>query len=156
MKAESLSTIRKELQTLDREEILTILNRLVRFSVQNKELTSYLLYYAQFEDLYISEVNVEIEQLFTTINTRNAFLVKKTIRKIVRDLNKHIRYANSKKVEIELRLNFCKMFKKGHFRSINDIPLKNIYTRELVKIKKAIESIHEDLQADYILELEGM
>ncbi len=156
MKAESLSTIRKELQTLDREEILAILNRLVRFSVQNKELTSYLLYYAQFEELYVSEVNAEIEQLYTTINTRNAFLVKKTIRKIVRDINKHIRYANSKKVEIELRLNFCKMFKKGHFRSINDIPLKNIYTRELVKIKKAIESIHEDLQADYILELEGI
>jgi hypothetical protein len=156
MKAESLSTIRKELQTLDREEILTILNRLVRFSVQNKELTSYLLYYAQFEDLYVSEVNAEMEQLFTTINTRNAFLVKKTIRKIVRDLNKHIRYANSKKVEIELRLHFCLLFKKGHFQSINDIPLKNIYIREVAKIKKAIGTIHEDLQADYLVELEKL
>lgn len=156
MKAESISTIRKEVQSLDRDEILAILIKLIRYSTINKELTSYLLYYAQFDDLFVGEVNKEIASSFSEIHTRSAFIAKKSIRKTVRILNKYVRFSSSKNVEIEIRLFFCRQFLHGYFHILNDDPLLNIYLREVEKIKKAISALHEDLQSDYMLEIDQL
>ena len=156
MKAESISTIRKEVQSLDRDEILAILIKIIRYSTINKELASYLLYYAQFDDLFVSEVNKEIADSFSEIETRSAYIAKKSIRKTVRILNKYVRFSNSKKVEIEIRLFFCRQFLHGYFHKLHDDPLLNIYLREVEKIKKVIGALHEDLQSDYMIEIDQL
>src|SRR5258708_20389441 len=73
----------------------------------------------------------------------------KSMGKILRLLNKYVKFMGSKEAEIEFLISFCRNYlqyadKRGSYK-----PMRLILTRQLEKIKKAIEKLHEDLQFDY-------
>jgi uncharacterized protein YpiB (UPF0302 family) len=156
MKSRSLSDIRKEINTLDRDEILALCLKLAKFSTSNKELLSYSLFYTGMEESFLAEIKEEITLEFSEITSRTPFLVKKSIRKIERSIKKYSKYSASKEMEIEIRLHFCKTYTELGFQKLRDIALQNIYLRQLARIEKVISLLHEDLQYDYTVELESI
>ena len=122
---------------------------MVKFRKENKELLSYLLFESFDEQAYIKDVKLEIDELFKEVNKSNLYLAKKTIRKILRIANKHIKYSGSKQTEVEILIHFCKAIKRSGISLAVNTALGNIYLRQLKKINKAMLTLHEDLQFDY-------
>ena len=124
--------------------------RLARFKKENKELLTYLLFEAHDTSAYIQSVKNEMTLQFADINKSNVYFVKKTLRKILRAAKKYIRYSGLAIVEVELLIYFCESIKELNI-SINKNPvLLNIYQNQLKNINKALKSMHEDLQYDYL------
>lgn len=153
MKAASIAEIKKELATRSPKEVLELCLRLGKFKKENKELLTYLLYEAQDEAGYIITVKNEIEEHFLGMNRTRVFFVKKTLRKILRMIAKYARYSKQKTTEVELRLYFCQELKTHKIPYHRYLVLNNMYDREIVKIKKIVATLHEDLQYDYMEEL---
>lgn len=153
MKAASLKELKTELCTLHPEQISELCIRMAKFRKENKELLTYLLFESHDERAYAKEVKSQMDELFKEVNKSSSYLAKKTIRKILRIVNKHIKYSGSKQTEVELLIHFCKKLKKlGIPMPINSV-LGNIYLRQYQKIKKSLTSFHEDLQYDYSEEI---
>ena len=102
MKAESIVNIKKELQHLPKEDLLQLCLRLGRFKKENKELLTYLLFNAHDEDGYIETIKNTLNPLFDNMNTDSYFYMKKTIRKILRQIKTFSRYSIKKTTEIDL------------------------------------------------------
>lgn len=156
MKAVSLKDIKQELAHLSPHELQEICLRLSRFKKENKELLSYLLFHSNDEDAYISQVKKQMDDGFESINKASYFYIRKSIRKILTQTKKHIRYSQKKETEVELLLYFCKKMKAFKPSIANSLQLKNIYDRQIILIKKIIASLHEDLQYDYNLAIEAL
>src|SRR5688572_27670363 len=107
MKAASLNEIRKQLTNLDAAALEGLCLTLVRFKKENKELLTYLLFEAQDEQAYIASIKSEIDDLFGQVPRANVYFVKKSIRKILRIIQKHIRYSGLAVTELEVRIYFC-------------------------------------------------
>ena len=128
----------------------------VKFKKENKELLTYLLFEAHDEEMYIISVKEYIVDLFEAVNTKSFFYIRKSVRKILTLTKKYIRYSKKKETEVQLLLHFCIQLKKMK-PSISKSPrLQNVYDRQLLMIKKAISTLHEDLQYDYQLELDDL
>ncbi len=153
MKAASLSDIKRELKLRDYEELLAFCLRLGRFKKDNKELLTYLLFEAGDEESYIKLLKEDINDMMDEINTSHLYYVKKGLQKIVRSLNKSLRYSGQKQTEIEVRLHFCRRIKESGIAVTRHTTINNLYHREIKRIEKALTSLHEDLQADYQVEL---
>lgn len=149
MKTASLSEIQKELITLSPKEITALCLRLTKYKKENKELLSYLLFEAHDEKQYIESVKEQADLLFEEMNRSNNYLVKKSLRKILRHINKHIKYSGVKQTELELRLYFCNKIKSERLPISSTTVLANLYQREIERIKKTFLQLHEDLQYDY-------
>ncbi|WP_299253727.1 hypothetical protein [uncultured Lacinutrix sp.] len=156
MKAVSVVTIRKELKHKSSEELAELCLRLSRFKKENKELLTYLLFEADSEAGYIETVKQEIDEQFKTINTDSYFYIKKSVRKILRNTKKYIRYSLNKETEVELLLYFCKKLKAMKPSISRNTTLTNIYDRNIEAIAKKVLALHEDLQYDYTSALEDM
>ncbi len=132
--------------------------RLTKYKLENKELLNYLLFEADDEEAYIKKVEEQVQEMFAEIpRNLNQYLVKKTVRKILRIVNKQIKYSGNKETEARLRLFYChcmKQFINMHYNTY----LTNLYELQLKKIRQTIEKLHEDLQYDFeqeLKELEG-
>lgn len=156
MKAVSVITIKKELQHRSTEELMELCLRLSKFKKENKELLTYLLFESHDESGYIETVKQEINEQFETINTNSYFYIKKSVRKILRNIKKYARYSLKKETEVELLLHFCYTLKDFKPSIKNNVTLTNIYERQILNIKKIVTSLHEDLQYDYNLELDAL
>lgn len=156
MKAVSVVTIKKELRHRSADELMELCLRLSKFKKENKELLTYLLFESHDESGYIETVKVEIEQQFEDINTNSYFYIKKSVRKILRNVKKFARYSLKKETEVELLLHFCSVLKDFKPSIFKNVTLINIYERQIVLIKKIVATLHEDLQYDYNLELEKL
>lgn len=156
MKAVSVVTIRKELKHKSNEELAELCLRLSRFKKENKELLTYLLFEADSEQGYIETVKQEIDEQFDLINTDSFFYIKKSVRKILRNTKKYIRYSLNKETEVELLLYFCKKLKHMSPSIKRNTTLQNIYDRNIEAITKKVKALHADLQYDYTLELEAL
>ncbi len=156
MKAVSVVTIRKELQYKSKEELAELCLRLSRFKKENKELLTYLLFEADSEEGYIETVKSEIDEQFDLINTNSYFYIKKSVRKILRNIRKYIRYSLNKETEVVLLLYFCQKLKELNPSIFRNTTLTNLYERNLAAISKKIEKLHEDLQYDYSIILEEL
>jgi hypothetical protein len=156
MKAVTVKELKAELSTRPAKELLEICLRLSKFKKENKELLTYLLFEAEQEADYIASVQREIDSQFDIINTRNFFFIKKSLRKILREIKKYVRYSQKKETEVELLLYFCR--KLSHFTpSIHrNTQMVNLYNKQLELIHNAIEKLHEDLQYDYGQELQQL
>lgn len=156
MKAATIKQLKDELKEKDEQELLEIVLRLARFKKENKELLTYLLFEAADESAYIEHVKEDMDEAFHAINTSNYYLIKKGIRKILRDTKKQIRYSKNKETEVQLLLYFCwklSDFRPSIFRSIM---LRNLYDRQIEFIRKKITALHEDLQYDFGKELDDL
>lgn len=153
MKAATAVQIRKEIKFRSKEELEALCLRLARFKKENKELLTYLLFEAEHEESYVAEVKDYISTQFEDINTAKFYYVKKGIRKILRETKKFIRYSPVKETEVALLLHFCD--KMIHFSNSiqRSKTMMGLYERQLTLLEKRIEGLHQDLQFDYISEL---
>ncbi|WP_431136748.1 hypothetical protein [Psychroserpens mesophilus] len=156
MKAVSVVTLRKELKYKSSEELAELCLRLSRFKKENKELLTYLLFEAHDESGYIDTVKTEIDEQFEAINTNSYFYIKKSVRKILRNIKKYARYSLKKETEAELLLYFCQKLKTFKPTIKNNTTLINIYNRQLAQIEKIVSGLHEDLQYDFGLMIEEL
>lgn len=156
MKAASISALKKELTALPPEEVLKICMQLVKYKKENKELLHYLLFEAYDEQGYIDSIKKEIDQQFSEINTSHLYFAKKSIRKILKITNKYIRYSGQKRTEVDLLIYFCTKLKKSGIPIRSSAALHNLYLGQVQKIKKALATLHEDLQFDYQDEIKGL
>lgn len=156
MKPASVNDIKQKLKETDKKELIEICQRLARFKKENKELLTYLLFEAEDLSNYIKNVKEEIDEGFSSINVSNVYFAKKTIRKVLRIANKHIRYTNSKTAEAEILLHYLTNFRGLNLNWQKSTALMNLYKSQLKKIESAIATMHEDLQYDYRRELERL
>lgn len=156
MKSATLKELKTELQHRSQSELLELCLRLGRFKKENKELLTYLLFEASDEDRYVESVKQYMDEQFEEVNTKSYYFIRKSVRKILTNIKKFIRYSKKKETEVELLLYFCiklKAFRPSISRSVR---LMNIYTRQLTMIQKTVDTLHEDLQYDYQLEIEKL
>lgn len=156
MRAATVKQLKDELSNCSSTELIELILRLSKFKKENKELLTYLLYEASYEDGYIASVKSEIEEQFKNINTSNYYFIKKTARKILRITKTYIRYSKKKETEVELLMHFCLELKKVRPSLKHNVTLQNLFNRQVILIEKAISTLHEDLQYDYNLELEKL
>lgn len=154
MKTSTVTELKKELKNRSPEDLVEIALRLSKFKKENKELLTYLLFEADNEPLYIEHVKNEIELQFVEINTKSVYFVKKSVRKILRNTKKYIRYSKIIETEIELLMYFCEQMRNMSPSYKNSAVLTNIYDRQVDTVRKKITKLHEDLQFDYERELE--
>ena len=148
MKTVSLSELKRGLQNVPLNELPDLCIRLARFKKENKELLTYLLFEADDEPEFIRTIKLEIDQQFSELSWSSPYLTKKSLRKILNYTNQRIRYSGQKRTEVELLIYFCRKFKKDSpFR--NNLVIKNMYLRQVQRIKKTVLTLHEDLQFDY-------
>jgi hypothetical protein len=105
---------------------------------------------------YIKNVKEEIDEGFSQVNVSSVYFAKKTIRKVLRIANKHIRYTGSKTAEAEILLHYLTNFKGLNLGWQKSTALVNLYKSQLKKIAGAIATMHEDLQYDYHNEFERL
>lgn len=156
MKAVTLREIKKELNTLSTQEIQDLCLRLSRFKKENKELLTYLLFESHNEAGYIESVKNYINSEFEGINRDSYFYIRKSVRKILRNIKKFIRYSQNKETEVELLLYFCQKLKDFQPSMTRSTQLQNTFDRQILLSKKIIGTLHEDLQYDYTLILEEL
>jgi len=157
MQASSIKDLKKELQQRPASELVALCLRLSKFKKENKELLSYLLFEADDEDAFIRRMQEEMQEQFASINTNKSQLViRKGVAKILRNVKTNIRYSLKKETEVELLLYFCAQMKTlpAHIR--RNVTMSNLYERQIDRIRKVIEMLHEDLQYDYLRELEQL
>ena len=156
MKAAGVKAIKEELNSRSRQELSDLCLKLSKFKKENKELLTYLLFEADNENLFIISIQEEIDLEFDNINRKSYYFIKKSIRKILRNTKKNIRYSKKKQTEVELLLHFCKKLKKFDPSISNSIPLTRIFDREILKVEKILNTLHPDLKYDYKTEIESI
>lgn len=154
MKAAGITDIKKELKEKSSTELVELCLRLVRFKKDNKELLHYLLFEAQDWQGYVQRIREEMDAAFEEINTGSLFWVKKSLRKILRINDKHIRYMAEKEAEVEVLLYFLQKITEAKIAMRKSTQLANLYKTQVKKIEAAIATMHEDLQHDYLRYLE--
>jgi len=156
MRTSTVHEIKQELASLKPAELINLCLRLARFKKENKELLTYLLFEAGDEESYIKSIKQEVEELFTTVNLTQLYLAKKTLRKILRVINKHARISGNKQTDIELRIFFCQQLHASGIPFRRSAALGNLYDGQLKKIKAVLVTLHEDLQHDYSKEIANL
>ena len=106
MKAASVHELKKELTALEPKELDELCLRLAKFKKDNKELLTFHMYEAHDVPAFLIELKKEIETQFAEMNRDNLYLTKKSLRKILRIVNKYIRYIGTKEAAAELLIFF--------------------------------------------------
>lgn len=154
MKAPTINQLEKELRTLEPKKVLEICVRLAKHKKENKELLTYLLFDSNNEEAYIADAKKKIDELFAEINRKTSYTTKKGLQKIVRNMNKLIKYSKSKQTELDIRIYFCRKVKSSRINLDASSVINNLYYREIEKISVLFSKLHEDLQLDYREEME--
>lgn len=153
MKAASVSEIKKDLEKSSHRELLDYCIRLIKFKKENKELIAFLLFERDDISGYVERIKQDTNVLFSEINQSNTYFIKKSIRKILRNLNKQIRFTLSGQVEAELLIHFCNCFDEYSIPVNKSRQLLNLYEAQLKRIEKALSGLHPDLQFDLMRQL---
>jgi len=148
MKAASIHELKKELEARNHIELLSFCIRLAKFKKENKELLTFLLFEADDISTYIENVKQEITGFFNEINTSNIYYIKKTVRKILRHVNKHIRFSASKQAEAEMLIHFCNSIIDFSIPLHKSKPMMKMYETQIKKIDESLSTLHPDLQYD--------
>ena len=156
MKSASINELKKEIETLPPNRVIEVAIRLAKFKKDNKELLNYLLFESHDELSFINKIKLAIDELFEEINDSNLYFVKKTLRKILRIVNKNIKYSGIKQTEAELLIYFCTKLKSSTIPYQKSPVLNNLYNNQIKKIQKTISLLHEDLQFDYSEEIKDL
>lgn len=155
MKAASISQLKKELKERSHPELVDFCLRMAKFKKESKELLSYILYESDNEDDYVATVKETIDDMFEKFNYKSIYLITKSTRKALRETKKFIRYSKVKETEVRLLLYFCEKLKEIEVVNYDakavhcSVTLNNIYSREIIAIRKKILVLEDDLQYDY-------
>ena len=156
MKASTIHEIKQELLNTPASTVIELCLRLARFKKENKELLTYLLFEAHDTSAYIISIKNAMDEEFAAMNKTNVYYVKKSLRKILRAIKKYIRYSGLPVVEVELLIYFCTAMKDLNIPLNKNPVLQGIYQNQLKKIHLALKAMHEDLQHDYLKEVENL
>jgi hypothetical protein len=156
MKPATVKQLKDELVHRSHEELLETCLRLSKFKKENKELLTYLLFESTDESAYIERVRREVDAEFDEINTNNYYYIKKSIRKVLRNIKKHIRYSGKKETEVELLIYFLRKMDSFSPSVHRNKTLQGLYDRQRAMVEKKITTLHEDLQYDFRVELEQL
>jgi predicted GTPase len=148
MEPASINEIKKELQKRNYQELMEYCLRLARFKKENKELLAFLLFQSDNIPAYMDQVKQEIDTQFEEMNKSNIYFIKKSVRKILRTINKHIRFSSSKQSEAELLIHFCNRLDKYAIPLKKSRQLTNLYHSQVKKIEATLATLHPDLQYD--------
>lgn len=155
MKPEKLSDLKKVLVVLNVSELTEICLRLAKYKKENKELLAYLLFDAREPMKYAEDVKSFLITDFNTMQ-KHYFYSTKSLRKIIRLINRYAKYTGSKQVETELTIWFCTNYLTYVDLKTTHKPLQGLLTRQFEKITKLLPKLHEDLQFDYQKEFESL
>lgn len=156
MKSATIKEIKQELKTRDSEELLELCLKMAKFKKESKELLTYLLFEADDETAYITNVKAEIEEQFTQVNKKSYYFIRKGLRKILASTKKYIRFSKKTATEVELLIYYCQKlndFSPPIRRSAN---LRNLYDMQVAAVNKKVKTLHEDLQYDYESDIEAL
>jgi hypothetical protein len=145
----NISTLKKHLQHLPKEIIIDYCIRMAKYKKDNKELLHYLAFEAGEEDNYIKAINQEVTTAFENINRSNLYYAKKNIRTILKTVNKHCKYTEKRTSKIELLIHFCLQMKNCGIPFKKHKALFNLYSQQVLNIRKNINMLHEDHHLDY-------
>jgi len=152
MSAATISQLKKELVKLEHDDLLDVCLRMAKFKVESKELLTYLLFKADDEAGYANDLSDEIDQLLSVPGQ----IHKKTLRKIVRWMDKSLRFSGNKETELQVRIHFCRRIRDKKISFGNCRVSANMYATQLKKIDKAIDKVHPDLQFDFNQQMSGL
>jgi hypothetical protein len=155
MKPEKLSDLKKVLLVLNVPELTDICLRLAKYKKENKELLAYLLFDANEPMKYAEAVKSFLIADFEAMQ-KHYFYTTKSLRKIIRLINRYAKYTGSKQVETELTIWFCSNYLIYTDLRTSHKPLQGLLIRQLEKITKLLPKLHEDLQFDYQKEFESL
>lgn len=156
MKAASINEIKKELAGKDARELQSLCLRLARYKVENKELLTYLLYEADDEGGYVSALREDVDDMFESLPQGNVYFVKKGLRKILRLVNKHLKYSGIPQTEVEVRMHCCFRIVDKRVPLNSSTVLSNMYLQQIKKVEAALAKLPEDLAFDYSQEFERL
>jgi len=155
MKTASLSELKKELNDLPPKQLAELCVTLAKYKKDNKEFLDYLLFEADNKPNFVLEVKKEIDEHFDELKSQaNLYYVKKSLRKLLRIINKYCKYVADKALAAELHIYFCEKLKNSRIPYKKSQLLVNMYEQELKKINTLISALHEDLRQDYMNDLE--
>lgn len=154
MKAVKLTQLKNELEHYSQKELIEICLKLAKHKIENKELLTYLLLESQDEDEFISGMKEEMDAEFSKLNHQSTYIIKKSTRKILRNVKKHIRFSKNKQTEASLLIYFCLKLREIMSKNMRSQQLINMFELQLKLAKKAISTLHEDLQYDFNEDLE--
>lgn len=156
MKSATITELKKELKYRSQEQLIDYCLAMARFKLESKELLTYLVFESENETTYIESVKAYMNMTFAEINTTNYYYIKKSVRKILRQVKRFIRYSKKKETEAELLIYFCKELKNMKPSYKRNRVLTNMYNKQLELAQKAIAKVHEDLQYDFNLMIEEL
>lgn len=148
--------IRQELEAQSPKELINIIQRLARFKKENKELLTFLLFDAHDLDGHLAAVREELLTSMLDIQPERIYLAKKTVRKTLRIANKHIRLIGSKAAEAEIRLHVCRLLQQSGLPIDRNPVLQRIFQTQMRSARKAIDTLHEDLQWELLREADRL
>jgi len=156
MRSATVQEIKEEIQTLKPADLIALCLRLARFKKENKELLTYIIFEAGDEEGFVKGIKQEISGLFSEINQTQLYFAKKSLRKIVRIINKYSRYSGNKQTDLELRLFFCRQLLDSGIPARRNPVISNLYDGQMKKIITVMNSLHADLQYDFQKELDSL
>jgi hypothetical protein len=156
MQTIGISNIKKELDHLNIKELKELCLAVAKYKKDNKEFIGFQLFNSSNINAFVEDAKSEISQLMEECNGNNYGIVKKKLPKIIRLISKYGKYMNDKPALADLLLHFCYKYNALSINSKSYPVIENIYLRQIKKIRSIIESLHEDLQYDYIRELEKL
>ena len=156
MKPATITELKKELKYRSQEQLVDYCLAMARFKLESKELLTYLVFESENEVTYIESVKTYITISFNEVNTLSYHYIKKSVRKILRQVKRFIRYSKKKETEAELLIFFCKELGEMRPSYKRNTVLTNTYNKQLELAQKAIVKIHEDLQYDFNLMIEEL
>lgn len=157
MKATSLHELKKELHQLAPKELQELCLKLAKYKKDNKEYLSYLVFESHDKEVFVKDVKQLINEHFEELKSQsNLYYVKKSLRKLLRLINKYCKYVADKAIAAELHIYFCQKIKASGIRIHRSQQLENMYLQEVKKINKLVSSLHEDLQHDYASDIEKL
>ena len=155
MKTATLSEIKKELDHLKPQELLNLCIALAKYKKETKEYLGYLLFEAHNKRDFLNDLKKEIDEHFMNLSPHlNLYYVKKSLRKLLRYLLKYTRYADDKTLTVEVYIYFCLQLKKSGIPYQNSQLLVNLMAQQIKKINSIINTLHPDLQNDFVKDLE--
>lgn len=155
MKSASISELKKELNELPQKQLVELCLSLSKYKKDNKEFLDYLLFEAYDKANFALSIKKEIDEHFEELKTQsNLYYTKKSLRKILRLITKYCKYLNDKAIAAELHIYFCSKLKNSGIPYHKSQLIVNMYEQQLKKINTLISALHEDLQQDYLNDLE--
>ncbi len=156
MKSASVHQIKQEIANCGPKQLEDLILRLSKYKKDNKELITYLLFEQGDEAAYLASVKELLDEEFKSLNTSSYYLMKKTVRKVLRLLKKYARYSSKVETEINLLFYFCQRMTEIQPSIFLNGVLNGLYSRQLALAEKKLLGLHPDLQFDYRDELESL